>query len=253
MKFADLFTFDDDNLPTPRQLPEGWRIEQQERDAVGVVLAYTAPRSVTPMGGRLTVHIEQGPLPPERLMYHAQGIHIGLRAMVKGYCQGVSVERLSVYANEASTTEATRPHYASRLLELLTWLPGPAGEGWRALRRQVEGRVELRLIARNVAEVLARTGAEILGVGSDNGKDYHVHMALPPGWTTQPAPNCTDGSYWLVDPAGARAALVEDYTEVGPDMGLAPYHFVTVVRPGEPKPEEVCRVSTMEFSDAGDA
>lgn len=246
MSLADLFTFDGNNLPTPREIPEGWRIEQQGRDTEGILLAYTAPRSVTPMGGRLTVYVEEGALPPERLLYHARGRHIGLRAMARGYYVGVSVGHLEVCAAKASATKATREHYAYRLLEMLSWLPGHAGEGWRALRRRVEGRVELRLVARNIAEVIAHTGAEFLGVVADEGGAHRIHLALPVGWSTASAPGCPDGSCWLVDPAGARAALVEDYTEVGPAVGLAPYHVVTLVRPGEPAPEEVCRISVVE-------
>lgn len=143
MKFADLFVFNDENRPTPRQLPEGWRKEPLSGAGDVTVLIWSPPRPTPETEGRLTIYIEVGVMAPERMPYHARGRWRGLCAIAKGYSQGVSIDRLEVCAGEALTHEETQEHYAARLLDLLTWLPGPAGEGWRALRRQVEGRVSV--------------------------------------------------------------------------------------------------------------
>lgn len=150
---ADLFTFNDDNLPTPRELPDGWRVAPSPSWDEGLVLVWGAERYGSDSnGGRLVVRADLGRVAPDYASPEqaTDGTETrrpwGLRVQLSGYYMRVQTNA-EVSVAEAPTVEETHERYASRLLDLLTWIPGPAGDGWRRRREDVGKRPAAEVFA----------------------------------------------------------------------------------------------------------
>ena len=131
-KIVDLFDFTIvPGLPMPKVDPPGWSVViSTVTDTVeDLLLLYTEPTEWF----EVRVH----------LVTVWDGAHVvvsGMTACLSGRSQSkVDVKDVRVWQpNWPDATDATQVAYAERLMDLLTWIPGPAGDGWRKMKEECE-------------------------------------------------------------------------------------------------------------------
>lgn len=117
----DLFEFESvSGLPMPKIAPPGWGVVilTISDTADDILLFYTEPTEWVVEGAHVVVS--------------------GMTACLSGRNMGnVDVKDVRVWQpNWPAATDATQIAYAERLMDLLTWIPGPAGDGWRKMKEE---------------------------------------------------------------------------------------------------------------------
>lgn len=128
----DLFEFTTvPGLPMPKVTPPGWVASVF---TLGTSIEIQLGYAPSPTGrdfimiGVRKVGFEEG----------ANFIESGMEAKIfQTRMGGIDVRDVRLWQDcWRDAIESTRIAYAERLLDLLTWIPGPAGDGWRKMKEE---------------------------------------------------------------------------------------------------------------------